>query len=166
MQAALTGHLVFSTLHTNNAAGIIPRLIDMGVDPYLIAPTLILGIAQRLVGVLVPEAAEPVKVEGSIKAMIDKQFEDLPAQFKKDIPFGDTLYRIKPTPSAPKGTRGRMAVFEMFAMDKEVEEAVLRSATETEVSKLLRQKGMMTIKEDAIVKAFQKIVPLEEVNKL
>ncbi|MDB5238924.1 MAG: ral secretion pathway protein [Candidatus Parcubacteria bacterium] len=166
VQAALTGHLVFSTLHTNNAAGIIPRLIDMGVDPYLIAPTLVLGIAQRLVGMLVPEAAEAVKVEGSIKAMIDKQFEDLPEEFKKDIPFGDTLYRIKPTPSAPKGTRGRMAVFEMFAMDKEVEEAVLRSATETEVSRLLRQKGMITIKEDAIIKAFQKIIPLEEVNKL
>lgn len=166
VQAALTGHLVFSTLHTNNSAGIIPRLIDMGVDPYLIAPTLVLGIAQRLVGQLVPEASEPVKVEGSIKAMIDKQFEDLPEEFKKDIPFSDTVYRIKPTPSAPKGTRGRMAVFEMFAMDKEIEEAVLRSATETELSKLLRQKGLISIKEDAIIKAFQKIIPLEEVNKL
>ncbi len=166
VQAALTGHLVFSTLHTNNSAGIIPRLIDMGVDPYLIAPTLILGVAQRLVGVLVPEAAEAVKVEGSIKMMIDKQFADLPEEFKKDIPFADTVYRIKPTPSAPKGTRGRMAVFEMFMMDKEIEEAVLKSATETEISHLLRMKGMTSIKEDAIVKAFQKIIPFEEVNKL
>jgi type IV pilus assembly protein PilB len=166
VQAALTGHLVFSTLHTNNSAGIIPRLIDMGVDPYLIAPTLVLGIAQRLVGVLVPEAAEAVKVEGSLKIMIDRQFEDLPAEFKKDIPFSDTVYRIKPTPAAPKGTRGRMAVFEMFMMDKEVEEAVLRSATETEISRLLRQKGMISLKEDAIIKAFQKVIPLEEVNKL
>jgi len=166
VQAALTGHLVFSTLHTNNSAGIIPRLIDMGVDPYLIAPTLILGVAQRLVGLLVPEASEPVKVEGSIKAMIDRQFIDLPPEFKKDIPFTDTVYKIKPNPQAPKGTRGRMAVFEMFMMDKEIEEAVLKGVTEVEVSRLLRKKGMMSIKEDAIVKAFQKIIPIEEVNKL
>ncbi|MFA6602091.1 MAG: ATPase, T2SS/T4P/T4SS family, partial [Candidatus Paceibacterota bacterium] len=63
VQAALTGHLVFSTLHTNNAAGVIPRLIDMGVDPYLIAPTLILAVAQRLVSMLAPGGGEPVKVE-------------------------------------------------------------------------------------------------------
>jgi type IV pilus assembly protein PilB len=166
VQAALTGHLVFSTLHTNNAAGIIPRLIDMDVDPYLIAPTLILAVAQRLVGLLVPEASETVKVEGSIKAMIDRQFADLPEEFKKDIPFSDTVARIKPSPAAPKGTRGRMAVFEMFMMDKEIEEAVLKSATETEISRLLRKKGMTSVKEDAIIKAFQKIIPIEEVNKL
>ena len=166
VQAALTGHLVFSTLHTNNAAGIIPRLIDMGVDPYLIAPTLILGVAQRLVGVLVPEASEVVPVEGSIKAMIDRQFVDLPAEFKKDIPFADTVCKIKPTPSVPKGTRGRMAVFEMFTMDKEIEEFILKGATETEISKLLRKKGMTSIKEDAIIKAFQRTIPIEEVNKL
>jgi type IV pilus assembly protein PilB len=71
VQAALTGHLVFSTLHTNNSAGVIPRLIDMGVDPYLIAPTLILAVAQRLVGLLPPGSGEAVPVDGSIKMMID-----------------------------------------------------------------------------------------------
>jgi type IV pilus assembly protein PilB len=166
VQAALTGHLVFSTLHTNNSAGIIPRLIDMGVDPYLIAPTLVLGIAQRLVGLLVPEASEEVKVEGSLKAMIDRQFADLPTEFKKQIPFSDTVSRIKPIPTVPKGTRGRMAVFEMFAMDKEIEQAILKGSTEIELSKIIRSKGMTTIKEDAIIKAFQKIIPIEEVNKL
>ena len=166
VQAALTGHLVFSTLHTNNAAGIIPRLIDMGVDPYLIAPTLVLGVAQRLVGLAVPEASETIPVDGSIKAMIDRQFADLPEEFKKDIPFSDTVYRIKPTPAVPKGTRGRMAVFEMFAMDKDIEQSILKNATELEISKSLRNKGMISLKEDAIIKAFQKIIPIEEVNKL
>ncbi len=166
VQAALTGHLVFSTLHTNNAAGVIPRLIDMGVDPYLIAPTLILAMAQRLVGVLCPGAGKPVPVEGSIKIMVEKEFADLPQQFKKDIPFSDTVYQIAPSPECPKGTRGRLAVFEAFKMDKDIESVILKSPTELDISRLLRQKGMLTMKEDAMIKAFQKIIPFEEVNKL
>lgn len=166
VQAALTGHLVFSTLHTNNAAGVIPRLIDMGVDPFLIAPTLILAVAQRLVGTLPPGAGKPIPVDGSIKMMIDKQFSDLPEQYKADIPFSDTVYGIAPTPDCPKGTRGRMAVFETFKMDKEIESVILKNPTELEISRMLRQKGMLTMKEDAIIKAFQRITPFEEVNKL
>ncbi|MEI8327936.1 MAG: GspE/PulE family protein [Candidatus Taylorbacteria bacterium] len=166
VQAALTGHLVFSTLHTNNAAGVIPRLIDMGVDPFLIAPTLVLAVAQRLVGLLEPGGGEAVPVDGSFKAMIDRQFADLPAQFKKEIPFADTVYKIKPTPTCPKGTRGRMAVFEMFAMDKDIEQVILKTPTELEVSRIIREKGMLTLKEDAFIKAFQRVIPIEEVNKL
>ncbi len=166
VQAALTGHLVFSTLHTNNSAGVIPRLIDMGVDPYLIAPTLICAIAQRLVSTFPPGAGKPIPVEGSIKMIIDKQFADLPEQYKKEIPFADTVYGIEPTPEYPKGTRGRMAVFEVFKMDKEIEAAILKSPTELEISRLLRQKGMLTMKEDAMLKAFNRQIPFEEVNKL
>lgn len=166
VQAALTGHLVFSTLHTNTSAGVIPRLIDMGVDPYLIAPTLILAVAQRLVGQLCPGGGEAVTVDGSTKAMIERQFADLPEEYKKDIPFSDTVYKIKPTPECPKGTRGRMAVFEMFMMDKEIEKAILTNPTETEILRIARGKGMITVKEDAIIKAFQKVIPFEEVNKL
>jgi type IV pilus assembly protein PilB len=166
VQAALTGHLVFSTLHTNNSAGVIPRLIDMGVDPYLIAPTLILAIAQRLVSTFPPGAGKPIPVEGSIKMMIDRQFSDLPEQYKKEIPFADTVYGIEPTPDCPKGTRGRMAIFEIFKMDKEIESVILKSPTELEISRLLRQKGMITMKEDAMLKAFEKKIPFEEVNKL
>ncbi|MFA6295649.1 MAG: GspE/PulE family protein [Candidatus Paceibacterota bacterium] len=166
VQAALTGHLVFSTLHTNNAAGVIPRLIDMGVDPYLIAPTLILAVAQRLVGMLCPGGGEPMHVDGSIKAIIDHNFTDLPAEFKKDIPFSDTVYKIKPTDDCPKGTRGRMAVFEMFAMDKDIEKVILTNPVESEILKIARAKGMLSIRESAIVKAFEKVIPFEEVNKL
>lgn len=166
VQAALTGHLVFSTLHTNNSAGVIPRLIDMGVDPFLIAPTLILAIAQRLVATFPPGAGKPIPVDGSIKMIVDKQFADLPEQYKKDIPFADTVYGIDPTPDCPKGTRGRMAVFEAFKMDKDIENVILKSPTELDISKLLRQKGMLTLKEDAMIKAFQRKIPFEEVNKL
>jgi type IV pilus assembly protein PilB len=166
VQAALTGHLVFSTLHTNNAAGVIPRLIDMGVDPYLIAPTLILAIAQRLVGTLCPNGGEPIPVDGSIKALIDKSFSDLPEEYKKEIPFSDTVYKIKPTSDCPRGTRGRMAVFEMFEMDKEIERAILTNPVESEILRIARNKGMLSMKESAIVKAFEKRIPFEEVNKL
>ena len=166
IQAALTGHLVFSTIHTNNAIGVIPRLIDMGVDPYLIAPTLVMAMAQRLVKKLYPDTGKPVPVEGSIKLMLDKQFEDLPAEFKKKIPFGKELYEPEPSEKSPSGTSGRIAVAEIFEMDKELESVVLKGATEPEIYKTLRQKGMLTLKEDALVKAFQKVVPFEEVNAL
>ncbi|MFH1473075.1 MAG: GspE/PulE family protein [bacterium] len=166
IQAALTGHLVFSTIHTNNAIGVIPRLIDMGVDPYLIAPTLALTMAQRLVRTLSEDGGEPVPVEDSIKLMLEKQFADLPEAFRKQIPFGKEVYKIKPTPKYPSGTSGRIAVMEVLEMDKALEAVILKNPTEVEILKVARAKGMLTMKEDAIIKAFQKIIPFEEVNTL
>lgn len=166
IQAALTGHLVLSTIHTNTACGIVPRLIDMGVDPYLIPPTLILGVAQRLVRKICPGSGEATLVEGSIKAMLDKQFEDLPEQFKNEIPNGTEVLKIAPTAECPNGTKGREAVFEMFHMSKEIEQVILKNPVESEVYKVARSQGLITIKEDAIRKAMQKIIPFEEVNEL
>jgi type II secretory ATPase GspE/PulE/Tfp pilus assembly ATPase PilB-like protein len=166
IQAALTGHLVFSTLHTNNAIGAIPRLIDMGVDPYLIAPTLILTMAQRLVRKLAPGGGSPIPVVDSIKIMIDKQFEDLPTEFKNKIPFGKEVYEIKPTNEYLNGTSGRVAVIEVVEMDKNIESIVLKDPTEPALYKAARAKGMLTMKEDAIIKAFQRTIPFEEINTL
>ena len=166
IQAALTGHLVLSTIHTNNALGVIPRLIDMGVDPYLIAPTLILAIAQRLVRTFSPEGGVPIPVEDSIKMMIDKQFEDLPEKYKAEIPFGDHVYDIKPSKTYPSGTSGRTAVMEVLAMDKNIESVILRNATEIELQKAARDEGMLFMKEDAILKAFEGKIPFEEVSTL
>ncbi len=166
IQAALTGHLVLSTIHTNTACGIVPRLIDMGVDPYLIPPTLILGIAQRLVRKICPGSGEVIAVEGSVKAMIDKQFEDLPEQFRKEIPYAAEMLNIQPTTTCPNGTKGREAVFEMFAMTKEIEAVILKNPVESEIYKIARSQGLITMKDDAIRKAMQKIIPFEEVNEL
>lgn len=166
IHAALTGHLVFSTIHTNSSIGVIPRLIAMGVDPYLIAPTLVLTMAQRLVRKLCTGGGKPIPVEGSIKMMIDKQFDDLPAQFKKEIPFNKEIYEIAPTSECPSGISGRMAVMEVFDMTKEVEEVILKNPTEPELYKVARSQGMLTMKEDAIVKAFQRFIPFEEINTL
>lgn len=166
IQAALTGHLVLSTIHTNTAIGAIPRLIDMGVDPYLIAPTLVLTIAQRLVRTLCPGGGKPVPVEDSLKMMFEKQFADLPEEFRKQIPFGKEVYEIMPTPDCLNGTSGRAAVMEVLDMDKDIENVILKNPTEPELWKVARSKGMLTMKEDAIIKAFQRIIPFEEVNTL
>ncbi len=166
IQAALTGHLVLSTIHTNSAAGIVPRLLDMGVDPYLIPPTLVLGMAQRLVSALCPNSGKPVPVEGSLKLMLEKQFADLPESTRKAIPVGNTVYEISPTADCPNGTRGRVAVVEMFGMDKDIEQVILKNPVESEIIKVLRTKGMHTMKEDAIFKAFKRVVPISEVNAL
>ena len=166
IQAALTGHLVFSTLHTNNAIGAIPRLIDMGVDPYLIAPTLIITIAQRLARSFCPGAGKPIKVEGSIQMMIDKQFADLPEIYKKKIPFGKEVYELSPGPNCPSGIMGRVAVMEVLEIDKSLEQIILKNPTEQEIWKYARSKGMLTMKEDAMIKAFNRTIPFEEFNML
>ncbi|MCI0619677.1 GspE/PulE family protein [Candidatus Wolfebacteria bacterium] len=166
VQAALTGHLVLSTLHTNNAVGVIPRLLDMEVDPYLLPPTLILAMAQRLVRTLCPGSGKPIRVEGSMKTMIEHQFSDLPPEHRRDITLGDTVYEIAPTKDCPKGTKGRMAVFEALEMDRAIEQIILKSGSETELLGAARKQGMLTMKEDAILKAFDRLIPFEEVNTL
>lgn len=167
IQAALTGHLVLSTIHTNTAIGIVPRLIDMGIDPYLIAPTLILGMAQRLVGKANESATEIVEVSESIKSMITHQFIDLPDQYKKALPEVKDIRIIKPTPECPKGIKGRVAVFEMYEMDRKLESIILTKPTENEIYDYIRkEKGMITMKEDAIIKSLQKMIPFEEVGNL
>lgn len=166
IQAALTGHLVLSTIHTNTAIGVIPRLIDMGVDPYLIAPTLILAIAQRLTSSLCPGAGKEESIEGSLKVMIEKQFSDLPPKYLAELGLKDKVYKLGQSAECPNGTRGRQAVMEVFEMDKELETAVLKGANEIEIGKIVRSRGMITMKEDAIIKSMNQQIPFEEVNML
>jgi len=165
IHAALTGHLVFSTLHTNNAAGVVPRLVDMGVDPYLIAPTLILVVAQRLAKRICPSSKKPIPIEGAIKAMIEKQFQDVPAEFKKDFSKYKEVYDAVPSQECPGGTRGRLGVFELLQVDKEIEEIILTHPTEGAIMGAARKKGMMTMKEDAIFKAFRGEIPFYTINE-
>lgn len=166
IQAALTGHLVLSTLHTNSAVGIVPRLVDMGVDPYLIAPTLVLAMAQRLVRKAVPEARQQVPLEESVREYIQGEFKDMPPEYVAKLPIGDTMYQINPRPEYPTGTSGRMAVFEMFTIDKELQRLILEKPNEQDLYQYLRQKGMTTMREDALFKALRGDVPLQDVYTL
>ncbi len=166
VQAALTGHLVFSTLHTNNAAGVIPRLIDMEVDPYLIAPTLILAMGQRLLRTMCPESKKAVPLSESMNLMIQKQFSDLPEDVRKTIAIPDHVYEATSSPTCPSGTKGRTPVMEFLKMDQDLEHIVLTNPVEQAVYQAARAKGMLTMKDDALKKAFDGIIPFEEINNI
>jgi type IV pilus assembly protein PilB len=163
IQAALTGHLVVSTLHTNNAIGAVPRLVDMGVDPYLIAPTLIVSIAQRLARMTCPTSRKLVPLDPGIRAQIEEQMKDLPIEFKKDIISKNEMYETVPSGECPSGTRGRIAVFEMFKVDKEMQTVILKDPTNSAIYKSARSKGMLMMREDAMLKSIQGIIPYTEV---
>ena len=166
IQAALTGHLVFSTLHTNNAAGVIPRLIDMEVDPYLIAPTLVLAIGQRLLRTLCPDGKQEIPMTESMHMMVEKQFADLPDNIRKSMTIPDHVYEAKPSPTCPSGTKGRTGVYEFLQIDRELEHVILTNPVEQAVSEMARKKGMFTMKDDALDKAFRGVIPFEEVNNI
>jgi len=163
VQAALTGHLVLSTLHTNNAIGAIPRLVDMGVDPYLIAPTLILSVAQRLARMTFPASRKLVPIDPSVKLQIENEIKDLPAEFRKEIEIKNEMYDTVPSPECPSGTRGRIAIFEMFRVDKEMQKTILKNPIDSEIYKVARNSGMLMMREDAMLKALNGIIPYREV---
>ncbi len=163
IQAALTGHLVLSTLHTNSAIGAVPRLVDMGVDPYLIAPTLILSVAQRLARMTFPASRKLVPMDPSIKLQIENEIKDLPEEFKKDIVIKDEMYDTVPSPDCPSGMKGRIAIFEMFKVTKEMQQVILKNPIDSEIYKVARKDGMLLMKEDAMIKAINGIIPYKEV---
>ena len=163
IQSALTGHLVLSTLHTNNAIGAIPRLVDMGIDPYLIAPTLILSIAQRLARMTCPTSRKEVPMEDSVRTQIEEQMKDLPDEFKREIGRNGKMYETVPSSECPSGTRGRIAVFEMFKVDREMQSVILKNPTGPEIYKVARKKGMLMMREDAMLKSLEGMVPFTEV---
>ncbi len=163
IQAALTGHLVLSTIHTNNAIGVVARLIDMGVDPYLIAPTLKLAMAQRLSRRLCPPGKK-MPIDESTKKMFEKEFESLPEQYRDRIPAFEHIYHPEPAPGCASGTKGRIAVMELLEVDQDLQNLILKSASEMEMYEVARKKGFMSMKEDAIIKALAGNIPFEEVN--
>jgi type II secretory ATPase GspE/PulE/Tfp pilus assembly ATPase PilB-like protein len=136
----------------------------MGVEPYLIPPTLILSIAQRLVRQLCPDGGAEEPMTESIRNMLDEQFADLPERKRPPIP--NVIYQASRTSACPNGTRGRRAVFEVLAMTSAIEKVVLESPIESKIIEVARREGMMTMKEDAIIKSFARTVPFSEVNLL
>lgn len=163
-QAALTGHLVLSTIHTNDAVGTISRLIDMGIEPYLIPPVLIVSVAQRLARTLYKGTGAARPLSESERRDITSQFESLPPQFR--FPIQDTVYEPQVTPESPTGMKGRMGVFEVLEMSSAIEKIVLDSPIDSKLWAAARAQGMLTMREDAIMKAFDKKIPFSEVSGL
>ena len=166
IHAALTGHLVFSTLHTNSAVNVIPRLIDMGVDPYLIAPTLVLAIGQRLVRTLCEDSREEVPVEGAVKETLLNEIESMPENVRKNIKLPKVIYKPKSSATCPKGTKGRIAIFEAMSMTKELEKLILEKPSEARIEEETHRQGMMTMKQDGILKVIDGKVGLEELFEI
>lgn len=167
IHAALTGHLVLSTLHTNNALGVIPRLIDMGIDPYLIPPTLVLAVAQRLVRKLCPESKELMTLSSKIKTTVDKEIEELKEKNKGPLEIKGSykFYRPKPSKDCPQGTEGRIGIFEMLSMTPQLEGIILKEPSETKIKEEAERQGMRTMLQDGLLKALKGAVGLEEVLK-
>jgi type IV pilus assembly protein PilB len=166
IQAALTGHLVFSTIHTNTSIGVITRLLDMGVESYLIAPVLIAALGQRLSRSIAEGCGEEMEMTPSLKEMVEKQFADLPDEYKEKFQTARPLYQARGNQENPTGMKGRTPVFEVLPISEEIEEAILRSKGEEEIHKLARLKGMTTIKEDAMLKCMEGKIPFIELAEL
>lgn len=166
IQAALTGHLVFSTIHTNTSVGVITRLLDMGVEHYLIAPVLIAALGQRLSRQIAEGCAVPMEMTPALKELVEIQFKDMPEEFKIKMDLGRPLYEAKGNAQYASGMKGRIPVFEVLNVTEEVEEAILRSKGEEEIWKIARKDGMVTIKEDAMMKCFAGKIPFIELAEL
>ena len=166
IHAALTGHLVFSTLHTNTAVGVVPRLIDMGVDPYLIAPTLIMAIGQRLVRTLCDDSKEEVPVEGKIKEAIMQEITTMPENIKRNIKIPKVIYKPKISGTCPKGSRGRMAIFEVLEITKPLEKLILEKPSEAVMEEEAKKQGMLTLRQDGISRVLDGKVGLEELLEI
>lgn len=164
IQAALTGHLVLSTIHTNSAIGVIPRLVDMGIDPYLIAPTLKMAIAQRLARTLCKGTGKEVEIDAATAARISDTFRSLPKKYHSRIPKSNTMLHPEPTPGCMTGYAGRTAVTEVLEVNKEIQELILKNASEEEFFHAARKNGFVTIQEDAIIKALNHEISYEEMN--
>ncbi len=164
IHAALTGHLVLSTLHTNNAIGVIPRLIDMGVDPFLIPPTLVLAIGQRLVRKLCTDSRKKIKLTGKAKDIIAKELETLPKDINettnRDLP--EYIYQAEASSTCPRGTSGRIGIFEALYMTPELEKIILTGPSEARILEEADRQGMLTMKQDGVLKIKQGIIGVEE----
>jgi type IV pilus assembly protein PilB len=166
IQAALTGHLVFSTIHTNTAIGVVTRLLDMGIEPYLIAPTLIATIGQRLARQIAEGCGSVMEMNVGLTSIAQEPFKDLPDEFKSKLPLDQPFYETKPNETSPSGVKGRVPVFEVLTFTDAIQDAVLHSKGEEEIWKLARASGMITMKEDAILKCIAGVIPFTELAEL
>ena len=171
VNAALTGHMMLSTLHTNNSVGVIPRLVDLGVPVFLLPSALRLMVAQRLIGKLCPDCKKAEAAPKEVQEIIKKELESMPDEkyavkwksengnFKIYHPAVNTDCKI----CKGKGTAGRIAVFEIFKMSAELGEITNVGFTENKLWAEAKRQGMVTLRQDGIIKALEGKVLIEEV---
>ncbi|OGK28588.1 hypothetical protein A3D06_01885 [Candidatus Roizmanbacteria bacterium RIFCSPHIGHO2_02_FULL_40_9] len=165
IQAALTGHIVFSTLHTNDASTAIPRLIDLGAEPFLIASVLNVVVAQRIVRRIADEAKTPYQPTPEVVQNIQNTLGDLlPNQYKQD-PSSIKLYK-KPDTAGDTGYYGRVGIFEVLRISRTVNRLIIKNSTANEIFETAKQEGLTTMKQDGYLKALDGMTSIEEVLRV
>ena len=167
--AALTGHIVLSTLHTTDALGGIPRLIDLGIKPYLIPPALSCIIAQRLVRRLCQSCKKETKPKKETRNLILKEIENLPAQIKKEVKIPTPLKIFEPAGCKKcnqKGFSGRIALFEILEMTGQLSEIILKAPTIENLQQEAKRQGMIIMFQDGILKVLNGTTTIEEVLRV
>lgn len=181
VQAALTGHLVFSTLHTNSAAGVLPRLLDMGIEPFLIASTVNTIIGQRLVRRVASRqdayqssVLETQTIQSTVGHLLPQNKEQI-SSYADDLGYKDlpltgqssyTLVRGHDTPQSPQGYSGRAGLYEVMDVTEEIQSLIVKQAITAEIQRTAVQQGMITMRQDGYLKALGGITTLEEVNRV
>jgi len=172
IQAALTGHLVVSTLHTNDAAGAIPRFLSMGVKPYLLSPALNAIVGQRLVRRICPGCKKEINLDSEVLEKVKKTLSDLPVEKKQAIGFGDNwqpkFYAGSGCPACQGlGYRGRTGVYEVLLMSPEIEKVILSGqVSEYQMRDLAKTQGMVAMVQDGLLKALDGITTVDEVFRV
>lgn len=181
VQAALTGHLVLSTLHTNSAAGILPRLLDMGIEPFLLASTLNTVIGQRLVR-RVADKREAYKSTDIETKQVNDLIGELLPQSQDQVPMvsddlgypglpvvsqsGYTLVRGIEDRETPGGYKGRAGLYETIEVDDDIQKLIISHSTSSEIMKIAKMKGTLTMRQDGMLKALSGITTISEVNRV
>ncbi len=181
VQAALTGHLVFSTLHTNSAAGILPRLLDMEIEPFLIASTVHTVIGQRLVRRVLPggesyqsNTADTAAVHANLGKLLPKNKSE-EAKVAADLGYSNlplatqnayTLVKGKQTPENPTGYKGRVGLFEVFEVTEGIQELIINRSTSGAIQTAAQAQGMVTMRQDGYLKALAGFTTIDEVNRV
>lgn len=182
VQAALTGHVVLSTIHTNSAAGVLPRLLDMGIEPFLVSSTVNTVIGQRLVRRVCDKCREEITATeaqaASIRKTLDGVLPKTEDEFKKlhedlgydVLPLADaasfTLYKGRGCNECSNGYKGRQGIYEVFTMSPDMEKLVVQHATSSQIQAQAQSEGMLTMKQDGYLKALNGITTLEEVARV
>ncbi len=167
LQASLTGHLVLSTLHTNDAVGAVPRLINLGVKPVSIGPALNLVIAQRLIRKLCPDCKKPVEPGAETKEKIKKFLDDLPKRVDRSKYEKYAIFEAVGCDACNHfGYKGRTAIFEFLEGGGKLEETILKEASEVSLRKLANEQGIVTMQEDGILKVLRGQSSFSEVESV
>lgn len=166
VNAALTGHMVFSTLHTNDAAGTFPRMIDLGVNPKILCSAITLAMAQRLVRKLCVKCRKQVKPSGDTKEKIDKVFATIKDLDYKDLIKNDIFEPVGCVECNNTGYKGRIGIFEAIETDEKVEKVVNENPSEREITAAAEGQNILNMRQDGVIKILRGITSVEELERV